>query len=140
MSNPPQRGRTGRVLRRTASAVLIVLACVLVPVTVITVWVHDIALDADRYVRTMEPLASDPAIEDAVHDRLVDAVDVRVNGEQVTADIAAWLQSQGLPPPRLGGGQGTGPQVNGDRERRGGAGGDPLPELMPGAPPFRVDV
>ncbi|QOV39430.1 hypothetical protein IM697_14155 [Streptomyces ferrugineus] len=98
MPNPLQGGRTGRVLRRTASAVLIVLACVLVPVTVITVWVHDIALDTDRYVRTMEPLASDPAIEDAVHDRLVDAVDVRVNGEQVTADIAAWLQSQGLPP------------------------------------------
>lgn len=98
MSHPGQGGRAGSVLRSTASAVLIVLACVLVPVTVITVWVHDIALDTDRYVKTMKPLATDSAIEDAVRHRIVDAVDVRVNGKQVTADIAKWLESQGLPP------------------------------------------
>ena len=96
--NPQQGGRAAKVLRSTASAVLIVLACILVPVTVITVWVHDIALDTDRYVRTMKPLATDRTIEDAVRHRLVDAVDVRVDGKRVTADIADWLKSQGLPP------------------------------------------
>ncbi|MFI0829738.1 hypothetical protein ACH4Q7_35705 [Streptomyces roseolus] len=95
-----------------ASAVLIVLACILVPVSVLTVWVHDIALDTDRYVATMKPLASDPAIEAAAHDRIVKAVDVRADGKQVTAEIAAWLQSQGLPPRAAKAVKGLAPQLD----------------------------
>ncbi|MFF8280944.1 hypothetical protein ACF05T_33620 [Streptomyces lateritius] len=95
-----------------ASAVLIVLACVLVPVSVLTVWVHDIALDTDRYVETMEPLASDPAVEEAARNRLVQAVDVQVDGKQVTADLAAWLQSQGLPPRAAQAVKGLAPQLD----------------------------
>ncbi|MFJ4203384.1 hypothetical protein ACIP2Y_27660 [Streptomyces sviceus] len=37
-----------RITRNTASAVLIVLTCILVPVALLTVWVHDIVLDTDR--------------------------------------------------------------------------------------------
>jgi hypothetical protein len=87
-----------RITRKTASAVLIVLTCVLVPVALLTVWVHDIALDTDRYVATVSPLASHAAIEDAAVKRITGAADVRVDGSQAAADIAAWLQSQGLPP------------------------------------------
>ncbi|MGW2520911.1 hypothetical protein ACWC09_28640 [Streptomyces sp. NPDC001617] len=95
-----------------ASAVLIVLACVLVPVSVLTVWVHDIALDTDRYVETVGPLASNPAIEDAARNRIVQAVDVRVDGKRVTAELAAWLQSQGLPPAAAQAVKGLAPQLN----------------------------
>ncbi|MGW4164734.1 hypothetical protein [Streptomyces sp. NPDC004788] len=101
-----------RVLRSVSSAVLIVLACVLVPVSVLTVWVHDIVLDTDRYVATMKPLADDPAIEDAMHNRIVHAVDVRVDGKEVTAEIAAWLQSQGLPPRAAKAVRGLAPQLD----------------------------
>ncbi|WP_306339233.1 hypothetical protein [Streptomyces sp. AS13] len=89
---------SARIARNIGSAVLIVLTCVLVPVALLTVWVHDIVLDTDRYVSTVSPLASDPAIEDAAVKRINQAADVRVDGTQVTSDIAAWLQSQGLPP------------------------------------------
>ncbi|HEY9369916.1 hypothetical protein [Streptomyces sp.] len=82
----------------TVSAVLITLTCILVPVSLITVWVHDIVLDTDRYVSTVSPLASDPAIEAAAVTRIAAAADARVDGSQVTSDIAAWLESQGLPP------------------------------------------
>lgn len=82
----------------TVSAVLITLTCILVPVSLITVWVHDIVLDSDRYVSTVTPLASDPAIEAAAVNRISAAADARVDGAQVTSDIAAWLESQGLPP------------------------------------------
>jgi hypothetical protein len=102
----------GRIARKVASAVLIVLACILVPVSVLTVWVHDIVLDTDRYVATVKPLASDPAIEDAARKRIVQAVDVRVDGKQVTADVAAWLQSQGLPPRAAQAVRDLGPQLN----------------------------
>ncbi|WP_232542905.1 hypothetical protein [Streptomyces sp. QHH-9511] len=66
--------------------------------SLITVWVHDIVLDTDRYVSTVTPLASDPAIEAAAVTRISAAADARVDGPQVTSDIAAWLESQGLPP------------------------------------------
>ncbi|MFE0137886.1 hypothetical protein ACFWY6_40950 [Streptomyces sp. NPDC059037] len=102
----------GGIARKVVSAVLIVLACVLVPVSVLTVWVHDIVLDTDRYVETVEPLASDPAIEDAAHNRIVQAVDVRVDGKRATAEIAAWLQSQGLPPRAAQAVKGLAPQLD----------------------------
>ncbi|MFB7589968.1 hypothetical protein [Streptomyces sp. NPDC056169] len=82
----------------TVSAVLITLTCILVPVSLITVWVHDIVLDNGRYVSTVAPLASDPAIEAAAVKRIAEAADAKVDGAQVTSDIAAWLESQGLPP------------------------------------------
>ncbi|WP_086827607.1 hypothetical protein [Streptomyces sp. NRRL B-24572] len=88
----------GRWARIVSSAVLLVLTCVLVPVALLTVWVHDIALDTDRYVETVAPLASDPDIEAAAVNRITKAADVRVDGSQVVADVAAWLKSQGLPP------------------------------------------
>jgi hypothetical protein len=87
-----------RITRNTASAVLLVLTCILVPVALLAVWVHGIALDTDRYVATVAPLASDPAMEDAAVHRITRAAEVRVDGTQAAADIAVWLQSQGLPP------------------------------------------
>ncbi|MFI6338902.1 hypothetical protein [Streptomyces sp. NPDC050535] len=101
-----------RITRNTASAVLIVLTCILVPVALLTVWVHDIALDTDRYVATVSPLASDPAMEDAAVKRITQAADVRVDGTQAAADIAAWMQSQGLPPRAAQAVQGLGPQLD----------------------------
>ncbi|MFD9358368.1 hypothetical protein [Streptomyces sp. NPDC060031] len=80
------------------SAVLITLTCILVPVSLLTVWVHDIVLDTGRYVSTVSPLASNPAIEAAAVHRITEAADVRVDGAQVTSDLAKWLESQGLPP------------------------------------------
>ncbi|MEU8527943.1 MULTISPECIES: hypothetical protein [Streptomyces] len=102
----------GRIARATGSAVLIVLTCILVPIALLTVWVHDIALDTDRYVSTVAPLATDPAIQDAAVNRITEAADVRVNGNQVAADISGWLQSQGLPPRAATALRGLGPQID----------------------------
>lgn len=104
--------RPGRIARSTASAVLIVLTCLLVPVALLTVWVHDIALDTDRYVATVKPLATDPAIEDAAVHRISEAADVRVDGDRAAADIAAWLTSQGLPPRAAAAVRNLGPQLD----------------------------
>ncbi|MDT7841488.1 hypothetical protein [Streptomyces justiciae] len=104
--------RAGRIARSTASAVLIVLTCVLVPVALLTVWVHDIALDTDRYVATVKPLATDPAIQDAAVRRISEAADVRVDGDQAAADIATWLTSQGLPPRAAAAVRNLGPQLD----------------------------
>ncbi|MEU8773272.1 hypothetical protein [Streptomyces sp. NPDC048606] len=107
-SNPPpgngppsdgrRGGRGGRAARAGLSAVLIALTCLLVPVSLLTVWVHDIVLDDRRYVQTVTPLATDPAIRAAAVGRITQAADVRVDGPRITADLAAWLQDRGLPP------------------------------------------
>ncbi|WP_329222176.1 hypothetical protein OG352_33790 [Streptomyces sp. NBC_01485] len=111
-SRPEHGTAASRIARNTVSAVLIVLTCILVPVALLTVWVHDIALDTDRYVETVSPLASDPAIEDAAVKRITHAADVRVDGSRAAADIAAWLQAQGLPPRAAQAVKGLGPQLD----------------------------
>ncbi|GAA3772050.1 hypothetical protein GCM10022403_004150 [Streptomyces coacervatus] len=107
MSPPP-----GRIVRATASAVLIVLTCILVPVALLTVWVSDIVLDTDRYVATVSPLATDPAIQDAAVNRISKAADVRVDGARAAGELADWLHSQGLPPRATAAVRGLGPQID----------------------------
>jgi hypothetical protein len=107
----PGHGPPG-IARSLASAVLAVLACVLVPVALLTVWVHDIVLDTDRYVSTVAPLATDPAIQDAAVHRATEAVDVRVDGPRAAADNASWLRSQGLPPGAADVVKRLGPQID----------------------------
>ncbi|MFE1416482.1 hypothetical protein ACFW6F_37665 [Streptomyces sp. NPDC058746] len=111
-SQPPGTSHAKRIAASVASAVLITLTCILVPVSLLTVWVHDIVLDTDRYVSTVAPLASDPAVEQAAAHRITEAADVRIDGSQVTDDLAKWLESQGLPP-RVGNAvKALGPQLD----------------------------
>ncbi|MGI5375126.1 hypothetical protein ACQEV2_12925 [Streptomyces sp. CA-251387] len=112
MSAAHQPSVPGRIARATASTVLIVVTCVLVPVALITVWVHDIALDTDRYVKTVAPLATEPAVQDAAVHRISEAVAVRIDGDRAAAELADWLRSQGLPPRATAAVRGLGPQID----------------------------
>ena len=74
----------GRQRWRTILAVLlIVVGCVLAPLAGVAVWARNQVTNTDRYVRTVAPLASDPAIQAAVAD-------------QITAQVFAYLDVQGL--------------------------------------------
>ncbi|MEU3604100.1 hypothetical protein AB0E83_01320 [Streptomyces sp. NPDC035033] len=61
-------------LRSFCSALLVVIGCVLVPLGLVAAWTADLLGDTDRYVKTVEPLASDPDVQDAVANRATDAV------------------------------------------------------------------
>ncbi|MFB7506010.1 hypothetical protein [Streptomyces broussonetiae] len=65
---PRHRGRS------SLAAVLIVVGCVLAPLSVVAAWAADELGDTDRYVATVAPLASDPAVQNAVADRATDAL------------------------------------------------------------------
>ncbi|MEU6418831.1 hypothetical protein [Streptomyces spiralis] len=56
------------------SALLIVLSCVLAPLAAVAAWTADEVDDTDRYVATVAPLASDPAVQAAAANRVTDAV------------------------------------------------------------------
>ncbi|MEV6839643.1 hypothetical protein AB0N17_34980 [Streptomyces sp. NPDC051133] len=87
-----------RRLRRTAASVLLVLTLVLAPLAVVAVWVHDTVADTDRYVQTVAPLASEPAVQDAVANRLTDRVVSQVDVQAVTASLTKLLADNGAPP------------------------------------------
>lgn len=61
-------------VRGPLSVALLVLACVLVPLGVLSIWATYEIGDRDSYVATMAPLASDPAVRAAVADEVTGSV------------------------------------------------------------------
>jgi hypothetical protein len=66
--------------RRIATVVLVILGCVLAPVSLLAVWAKTTLLDEDQYVETVAPLATNQAIIDAgairITDRFMQVTDV----------------------------------------------------------------
>src|SRR5688500_17379013 len=65
----PPRPRRQR-WRSVVATLLIVIGCMLAPISVVAVWTKNLVTDTDRYVATVQPLASDPAIQSAIADRI----------------------------------------------------------------------
>ncbi|MFG2130988.1 hypothetical protein ACGFNV_24660 [Streptomyces sp. NPDC048751] len=63
-----------RRLRTALSASLIALACLLVPFGALAAWVEYGLADTGRYVTTMAPLATDPAVRNVVADTVGDGI------------------------------------------------------------------
>jgi len=59
--------------RGITAMVCIVVASLLLPLAGITVWVRNLVLNTDRYVSTVKPLATDPAVQQAVAVRISDS-------------------------------------------------------------------
>ncbi|MFF9218363.1 hypothetical protein [Streptomyces viridosporus] len=87
-----------RRLRGAGASVLLVLALVLAPLAVVAAWVQDTASDTDRYVQTVAPLASDPAVQEAVTDRLTARVVANLDVEAITDSLGEALADAGAPP------------------------------------------
>jgi hypothetical protein len=66
--------RRGHLPRRISAWVLVVLASILIPVSVISVWAIRTVTDTDQYVATMAPLARNPVIVDHLAARATDAL------------------------------------------------------------------
>ncbi|MDH6135418.1 hypothetical protein P3T37_004833 [Kitasatospora sp. MAA4] len=74
LEQPPSRTGPGRRLQSLLAAVLILLAFLLTPLGVLSVWVNSQVTDTDRYVATVAPLARNPAVQAAVTDRATTAI------------------------------------------------------------------
>ncbi|MER5886061.1 hypothetical protein ABT160_19755 [Streptomyces sp. NPDC001941] len=61
-------------MRRLLSTVLVVLVALLTPLSAVAVWGDREIGDTDRFVATMAPLSSDPAVRNAVAERVTDEV------------------------------------------------------------------
>jgi hypothetical protein len=68
------RTRRGHMPRRISAWVLVVLASILIPVSVISVWAIRTVTNTDQYVETMAPLARNPVIIEGLATRATDAL------------------------------------------------------------------
>ncbi|CAO5248706.1 hypothetical protein [Frankia sp. AgKG'84/4] len=84
--------------RTIGAAALVLLAVVLAPLAVVATWADTAISDSDRYVETVAPLATDPAVRTMVINQLTDRVVSNVDVDQVAASLEAVLARNGAPP------------------------------------------
>ena len=84
--------------RPVVVTVLVVVLAILTPLGVVARWAHNEIADTDRYVEAVAPLASDPAIQRAVTDRITTEITSRLQLQAVTQEAVDALAAQGLPP------------------------------------------
>ena len=79
------------------ATILIVVGCLLAPVSVLAVWVASEVGSTDRYVATMEPLVHNPAIQNALTDKITAEITARLKVTGYADQAAAALSDRGLP-------------------------------------------
>ncbi|GAA2419060.1 hypothetical protein GCM10010388_02270 [Streptomyces mauvecolor] len=87
MGNPGFRGR----VRSFLSAVLIVLAAVLVPLGAIAAWAKTEIGSSDRYVAAMAPLAGNRAVRGEVAAKVTDAIMRNIDVGPLQASVASLI-------------------------------------------------
>jgi hypothetical protein len=83
--------------RAPVSAVLIVIGCILAPISVVAVWTANQVSDTNRYIENIEPLIHDPAVQGALTDKVTVAITSHLNITGYTNQAADLLTSKGLP-------------------------------------------
>jgi len=91
------RGRRHRMSWRTpVASVLIVIGCVLAPISVVGVWTANQVSDTNRYLENMAPLIHEPTVQNALTDKVTVAITSRLNVVGLTNQAADLLDSKGL--------------------------------------------
>jgi hypothetical protein len=102
---PADGGITARAARQrwrtVVATVLIVLGCVLAPLAGVAVWARNQVTNTDRYIATVAPLASDPAIQNAIADQITAQVFTYIDVRGLTTQAVDALAQRGNLPPRV---------------------------------------
>jgi len=93
-ADPVSRQRWRTIL----AVVLIVVGCVLAPLAGVAVWARNQVTNTDRYVRTVAPLASDPAIQQAIADQITTQIFTYLDVRGLTNQTVDALAERGLRP------------------------------------------
>ena len=83
--------------RAPVAVVLIVVGCLLAPVSVLAVWTANQVSSTSRYMANVEPLVHDPAVQNALTDKLTTEITSHLNVTARTNQAASLLTSHGLP-------------------------------------------
>src|SRR5215469_5430304 len=91
----PARRKRGR-WRAPVAVVLIVIGCILAPLSVVAVWFANQVSNTDRYVANVEPLIHDPSVQRAITEDITRQITTRLNVKGLTTQAANELTQRGL--------------------------------------------
>jgi hypothetical protein len=80
------------------AGLLVTLAALTAPLSVLANWAHGQIEDTDRYVATVGPLANDPAVQDAIAARIEQVVFGYLDVDAATDQLVQAISAQDLPP------------------------------------------
>jgi hypothetical protein len=93
---PPPGRRTHLGWRAPVATVLIVVGCLLAPLSVFAVWTANQVSNTDRYVANVAPLIHDPSVQAAITDDITRQITTRLNVKGLTEQAASALTQRGL--------------------------------------------
>jgi len=82
--------------RGPVATVLIVVGCLLAPLSVFAVWTANQVSNTDRYVANVEPLIHDPSVQRALTDDITRQITTRLNVKGLAEQAAGALTQRGL--------------------------------------------
>ena len=83
--------------RGPVATVLIVVGCLLAPLSVFAVWTANQVSSTDRYVANVAPLIHEPSIQRALTDDITRQITTRLNVKGLATQAAGALTQRGLP-------------------------------------------
>lgn len=90
----PRRRRGG--WRAPVATALIVIGCILAPISVIAVWTANQVSDTNRYVENVAPLIHEPAVQAALTDKITAQIEAHLPVQALTNQAADTLTSKGF--------------------------------------------
>jgi uncharacterized membrane protein SirB2 len=98
--HPPGQTGSGRRSRlgwrAPVATVLIVVGCLLAPLSVFAVWTANQVSNTDRYVANVAPLIHEPSIQRALTDDITRQITIRLNVKGLATQAAGALTQRGL--------------------------------------------
>ena len=74
--------------RRILVSAFVILGCILAPISIHSVWIHNTLLNTDQYVATVGPLATNPAVQNALANRVTnELVDPNAIQQQIKTTL-----------------------------------------------------
>ena len=93
--SPAQQRRRLR-WRSPVAALLIVIGCSLAPASVVAVWTANQVSDTDRYIANVGPLVHEPAIQNALTDKITSQITTHLQATRLTDRAARALSDHGI--------------------------------------------
>ena len=98
--HPPIEAASGRRRhlgwRAPVATVLIVVGCLLAPLSVFAVWTANQVSNTDRYVANVAPLIHEPSVQRAITDDITRQITTRLNVKGLAEQAASALTQRGL--------------------------------------------
>ncbi|MBD3943703.1 hypothetical protein IF188_18585 [Microbacterium sp. NEAU-LLC] len=94
----PDERLKGSRWRAFFSALCIVIATILVPVSIVAAWARSELVDEEKFVATLAPLAQDPHVQSLIISEAMDAVDAQVDFTELTGNVIDGISDLGLGP------------------------------------------